>query len=87
MQVLLPASVGEEMMRQDAPKNVAQLFEIASSSGATTHAGTLLPYSCQLTGQDISYAPATMFQTISSIAEFASAALCGAFTRLEACAQ
>lgn len=48
MQVLLPASVGEEMMRQDAPKNGAQLFEIASTSGATTHAGALLPYSCTI---------------------------------------
>lgn len=38
--VLLPPSVGEELMRQDAPKNGAQLFEIASSSGRT-HAGVL----------------------------------------------
>ena len=37
-QVLLPPSVGAELMRQDAPKNGAQLFEIASSSGQT-HAG------------------------------------------------
>ncbi|EIE20461.1 hypothetical protein COCSUDRAFT_43901 [Coccomyxa subellipsoidea C-169] len=40
--VLLPASVGDDLMRQDAPKNGAQLFEIASSSGNTTHAGASL---------------------------------------------
>ncbi|CAL5229441.1 g12764 [Coccomyxa viridis] len=38
--VLLPPSVGEDLMRQDAPKNGAQLFEIASTSGRT-HAGVL----------------------------------------------
>lgn len=40
--MLLPASVGDDLMRQDAPKNGAQLFEIASSSGETTHAGASL---------------------------------------------
>lgn len=38
MQILLPASVRAELMRQDAPKNGAQLFEITSTSGST-HAG------------------------------------------------
>ena len=38
-QVLLPPSAGAELMRQDAPKNGAQLFELASASGRTMHAG------------------------------------------------
>jgi len=40
-QVLLPSSVGAELMRQDAPKNGAQLFELRSAAGAVTHAGVL----------------------------------------------
>ena len=39
LQVLLPPSAGAELMRQDAPKNGAQLFELASASGRTMHAG------------------------------------------------
>ena len=41
-QVLLPASVGAELMRQDASKNGAQLFELASATGRCMHAGVLL---------------------------------------------
>ena len=38
-QVLLPASVGAELMRQEASRNGAQLFELASTSGRSMHAG------------------------------------------------
>ena len=40
-QVLLPPSAGAELMRQDAPKNGAQLFELRTASGHVTHAGVL----------------------------------------------
>lgn len=39
--LLLPASVGAELMRQDAPRNGAMLFELGHPNGRTTHAGLL----------------------------------------------
>ena len=39
--MLLPPSAGAELMRQDAPKNGAQLFELRTASGHVTHAGVL----------------------------------------------
>lgn len=39
--MLLPPSAGAELMRQDAPKNGAQLFELRTASGHATHAGVL----------------------------------------------
>lgn len=60
LQVLLPPSVGEELMRQDAPKNGAQLFEIASSSGHT-HAGLIwLALNRSMTAQDASCAASAL---------------------------
>ena len=47
-QVLLPASVGAELMRQDASRNGAQLFELASTSGRSMHAGPALALSFSL---------------------------------------
>lgn len=41
-QVLLPPSVGADLMRQDASKNGAQLFELASAAGRCMHAGARL---------------------------------------------
>lgn len=41
MQVQLPASVGTELMAQDASKNGSIFFELRTASGATTHASVL----------------------------------------------
>ena len=41
MQVQLPASVGSELMAQDASKNGSIFFELRTASGATTHASVL----------------------------------------------
>jgi len=39
--IVLPASVGEELMSMDAPKNGAMMFELRTPSGSVTHAGVL----------------------------------------------
>ena len=90
MQVLLPASVGEELMRQDAPKNGAQLFEIASSSGATTHAGMsrrLTLTLAQLTARDISSALATLIMKDNPVMLYVRPQHCGVFQQAVACTQ
>lgn len=40
-QVQLPASVGNELMAQDASKNGSIFFELRSASGTSTHASVL----------------------------------------------
>lgn len=40
-QIVLPPSIGAALMSMDAPKNGAMMFELATSSGRTTHAGVL----------------------------------------------
>jgi len=39
--ITLPASMGADLMRMDAPKNGAMLFELATPSGRASHAGVL----------------------------------------------
>lgn len=41
LQVRLPKSAGDALMSQDAPKNGAMLFELATSAGRSVHAGVL----------------------------------------------
>ena len=41
LQIRLPNSAGDALMSQDAPKNGAMLFELATSAGRSVHAGVL----------------------------------------------
>ena len=41
LQVLLPPSIGNELLRQDSPKNGSMFFELSSDQGNSTHAGVL----------------------------------------------
>lgn len=50
LQIRLPKSAGDALMSQDAPKNGAMLFQLATSAGRSVHAGVL----------DFSAAPGTV---------------------------